>query len=185
MLILAPMVGALALSPALAQENGDEPFTTSAGPYQIEVWAVPSNLSLGQVIFAVKVLDSATKEPVPDPRVTIRVRHELEDTEGWGLAVRTNDIPGRYDAQMNLEAPGVWRVNVEVSSSLGQVSVEIPPVTVPAERGPSQGSIVFLALFWVLVLGALYVWWSARREQRKRAAHLSSEGLGQDEEGRD
>ena len=109
----------------------------------------------------------------------------MEDTEGWGLAVRVTDIPGRYDAQMNLEAPGVWRVNVEVSSSLGQVSVEIPPVTVPAERGPSQGSIVFLVVFWVLVLGALYVWWSARREQRKRVAHLSSEGLGQDEEGRD
>ena len=171
MLILA--IRLIALPIAVAQEESSEPFKKTVGPYEIEIAADASTLSLGKAIFAITVLDAAAGQPVPDARVVLRVKHISDGAEGWGLAVQTTNTPGRYDAQMNLDTPGVWNVNVEVSSSLGEVSVEGPPVTIPKARGLSQGSFVFLGVFLILASGVLWVWWSARRQLRRRAQDKS------------
>ena len=113
--------------------------------------------------------------------VVLRVKHELDEAEGWGLAVHTTDVPERYDSQMNLDKPGVWKVNVDVSSSLGKVSVEMPPVVIRGPRNLTDGTFVFARVTLVLILGAGYMWWSIRREQRKRSLRLTYEGP---EEGR-
>ena len=133
MLILA--VRLIALPIAVAQEESSE--------YEIEIAAGASTLSLGKVIFTVMVLDAAEGQPVPDAKVVIRVKHVSDGDEGWGLAVRTTNTPGRFDAQMNMNNPGVWNVNVEISSSLGEVSVEGPPVTVPKARSLTQRAVSF------------------------------------------
>jgi len=171
MLILAARL--IALPIAVAQEESGEPFKKTVGPYEIEIAASASTLSLGKAIFAITVLDAADGQPVPDARVVLRTKHVLDGAEGWGLAVQTTNTPGRFDAQMNLDTPGVWNVNVEVSSSLGEVSVEGPPVTIPKARGLSQGSFVFLGVFLILASGVLWVWWSARRQLRRRAQDKS------------
>ena len=179
LVILLVIAGILPAS-ILAQGHNREPFRETAGPYEISVVAIPSNLSLGRVSFAVTVLDAATGQPVTDASVVLQVKHVSDATEGWGLAVRTTDIPGRYDAQMNMDTPGVWRVNVEVSSSLGKVSVETPPVTAPTGSYFSAGTFIFYGVSLILVLGVGYLWWSIRRQQRKRSAALTYEGPQED-----
>ena len=77
---------------------------------------------------------------------------------------------------MNLESSGVWRVDVEVSSDLGKVSVEAPSVVIPGSPNLTAGSFVFLGVSLVLILGVGYLWWSTRREQRKRATLPTGEG---------
>ncbi len=109
-----------------------------------------------------------------DANVVLRVKHELDEAEGWGLAVHTTAIPERYDAQMNLDRPGVWEVNVEVDSSLGIVSVEIPSVVIRRPRTYTDGTFVFAGIMVVLIGGFGYLWWS-QRKQRKPSAELTDE----------
>ena len=180
-LVFILVLGGFLPAETLAQGHSKEQFRETIGPYEIGVAAIPSNLSLGRVSFAVTVLDAATGQPVRDARVVLRIKHVSDATEGWGLAVRTTDIPGRYDAQMNMDTPGVWEVNVEVSSSLGRVSVETPPVVVPGSRNFSAGTLVFAGVFLVLILAWGYLWWSIRRQQRKRSGALTYEGPEEDE----
>jgi len=173
LLILALVVWAIIATPVLAQEEGSKQFSGTVGPYEINVVETPSNLSLSQVQVGVTVLNAATGQPVPDARVVLRTKHEVEGTEGWALALNTPDAQERYQALMNLEPPGIWRVSVEISSSLGKVSVEAPPVAVSSGRNFSAGSFVFLGVSLVLVLGVLYLWWTIRREQQKHATELT------------
>jgi hypothetical protein len=72
------------------------------------------------------------------------------------------------------DARVVVRTKVEISSPLGKVSVEAPPVVVPSGRNSSAGSFVFVGISLVLVLGVLYVWWTIRREQQRRSRALTN-----------
>ena len=150
-----------------AQEDGVQRFREVAGPYEIKVAIVQSNLSLGTTLLAVYVVDEATGQPVPDARVLLRTKHEDEETEGRATAHNTPREPERYDAQFTLDAPGTWQVTVDVDSSLGRVAVELPQLTVAETRKISGGTFVFLAIFLVLIGGAAYLWWSTQRRRRR------------------
>ena len=175
LLLLAVVMAASmsAISPALAQEPPDSRpdglFREVIGPYEIGVLSLPSSLSLGLVSFVVFVVETPSGNPVPDAAVVIRVKHDLVGTEGYGLAVHTSDIPEQYNATMNMDDSGAWTVVVEVSSSLGKVEVEIPPVVVPAQRQRLAGSIVFLGMSGVILLGVAYVIWTMRRALKQRS----------------
>jgi len=162
-----------AVSPVLAQEPPDSRpdglFREVIGPYEIGVLSLPSGLSLGQVTFIVFVVETPSGKPIADANVVIRVSHGVSGTNGFGLAVHTSDIPEQYNATMNMDNPGTWTAMVEVSSTLGKVEVEIPPVIVPAQRQRIAGSIVFLGMSGVILLGAAYVIWTMRRALKKRS----------------
>ena len=152
---------------ALAQEDGFQRIREIAGPYEIKVAIVLSSLSLGTTLFAVYVVDQATGQPIPDVRVLLRTKHEDGSAEGKATAHNTPREPERYDAQITLDAPGIWQVTVEVDSSLGRVAVEMPPLTVAEARRISAGTFVFISIFLVLIMGAAYLWWSTQRRRRR------------------
>ncbi len=162
------------VSPILAQKSPDSGphglFSEIIGPYELGVIAIPSSLSIGKVTFIVFVVEAPSGEPVPNANVVIRVEHKLAEAEGYGLAVHTTDIPEQYNAIMNLDHSGEWRATVEVTSALGKVEVEVPPVVVPAQRQRTAGSLVFLGMSGVVLLGAAYVIWTVRRAQKRRNA---------------
>jgi hypothetical protein len=171
------VLAALALasvSPATAQaqEPLPEPHRETAGPYEISVLAAPSTLSIGEVTFVVTVVAAETREPVPDANVVVRVEHDLVCQEGcWGLAVHTTDVYEEYQAVMNLDHAGQWDVSVEVESPLGQATVQAPPVQIARPLRSTSGSLVFVGMTVVIVLGALYVTWTIRKAQKRRAAN--------------
>ena len=71
---------------------------------------------------------------------------------GRATALNTPDSPEYYKAPVNMYTPGVWRIRVEVSSSLGRVLVDLPSVEVPRLRSYMSGSFVFIGLTLVLIL---------------------------------
>ena len=146
-------------------------FQQTAGPYDIRVAVVQSALSLGTTLFAITILDAATEEPVPDARVVLRPRHESGDQQGKATAHNTVQSPERYDAQVNLDAPGHWLVTVEVDSSLGLVAVAFIELEVPEARKISGGTFVFYGAFAMIMGGVAYVWWSAKRQRRRNAGN--------------
>lgn len=155
----------------LAQERGvgGTQFRRNAGPYEIIVAQDVSALSIGTVVVTVAVLDAFTGENVPNAIVTVRTKHAKTGEEGQAFAVNYTSSTS-YEAQINLSRPGRWDISVEVASPLGRVSVEGLPVNIQTVRGFSSGSFVFIGVSAVLILGVAYVWWSARREQQRRAS---------------
>jgi hypothetical protein len=164
----------LSSSAALAQQTEAQPYHVEAGPYQIDVVASASNLSLGSVQYLVRVYDAQTGQPMYDARVLIRARHIDIDEEGWANALNTPVSPAEYTARVELDSPGVWAISVDVSSDLGRVEVEVPPQTVPAPSQSTAGGLVFIGVFVVLIAGGAYLTWTIRRTQQRR--EVSSAG---------
>ena len=179
-LVVTFAVSTLVPSPALAQEDGREQVRETAGPYEIGVTIDPSTPSVGAVHIIITVLNATTRQPVPDARVRIRTRNEGDDTGGWALALNYPRVPERYEANVNLETGGTWDVSVEVSSAMGEVLLEIPPLEVRKRAQSSAAGFVFVGVSLVILLGGVYVWWSIRRVQRKRTAALTP-GSSQEE----
>ena len=170
-IVIALALIAVAPTTALAQESLPEPFRQTAGPYDIGVLAAPSTLSIGEVTFVVTVADAATGQPVPDAHVVVRVEHDLTCQKGcWGLAVHTTNVTEEFQAVMNLDHAGEWRVSTEVNSPLGAATVEAPPVQIARPRRSTSGSLVFVGMTVVIILGGIYVTWTIRRAQRRRGA---------------
>jgi hypothetical protein len=155
-------------SVALAQQTEGQPYHVEAGPYQIDVVASASKLSVGSVEYLVRVYDSQTGQPVSDARVLIRARHFDSDEAGWANALNTPVSPAAYTARVELDGPGVWAMSVDVSSALGRVEVDVPPQTVPVPRQSGAGGLVFIGVFVVLIAGVAYLTWTIRRTQQRR-----------------
>lgn len=155
---------------ALAQEDSSKEFQVQAGAYRISVIADPSRLSLGTVLYTITVVNSENAQPVSDARVTINTRNEVKDVEGWAVALHQPSNPGTYAATVQLDIVGIWQSSVEVSSSLGRVEVEVPPLTIPQPRQTRSGSLVFLGVFLAILLGVAYLVWSSRKAIKAREA---------------
>lgn len=161
----------LGMGPALASAQGQasevQRFQNVAGPYKISAAVVQSGLSLGTTLFAITVVDAATGLPIPDARVSLLIEHDDSGQTGKGTAHNTPGNPDRYDAQMNLGSPGLWRITIDVDSSKGRVAVEMMQLTVPGTRRITGGTYVFIGVFAVIIGGAAYLWWSTHRHRSR------------------
>ena len=158
-------------TPVAAQAQGSEVqrFEQVAGPYKISAAVIQSGLSLGMTLFAITVVDEATGLPIPDVRVLLFTKHDESGREGIGTAVNTLDNPDRYDAKLELDSSGLWRVTINVESSKGKVAVEMMQLTVPSTRRITGGTYVFIGVFAVIISGAAYLWWSTQRRRPNNA----------------
>ena len=153
---------------ALAQKDGAQEIQVQAGAYLITVIADPSRLSLGTVLYTITVVNSETDQRVSDARVIINTRHKVEDIAGWATALNQASNPGVYEATVQLDSAGIWHTSVEVSSSLGRVEVEVPPLTIPKPRQTRVGSVIFLGIFLAILLGVAYQVRSSRKAIKAR-----------------
>ena len=177
LLTVALVTGLLTPKLAGAQEGSGDDIQVLAGPYKIRVASsVPVPAYSGDVYFIITVLDATTEQPVPGARVRILTSNVADGTEGWAWALSAPEAAERYQAKVTLETPGTWYVNVEVRSALGEVLIKLPPLELPRKIGSNAGGIVFAGVLVVLMLGGVYVWWSVRREQRRRVPLPAGEG---------
>jgi len=171
-LLVAGLVGLP--SPANAQDVPTSQFQTTAGDYYIGVEEFAASLSVGTVQFLVTLRDEDTGQGIDDALVRVRVKHDRSGQETSATAVNSPNTPERYRARVSLKASGTWRVWVEVDGRLGRVAVEVAPLDVPGLRRYSSGTLVFMVVFMVLILGAVYVWWSSQKALKKRKSDSGS-----------
>lgn len=169
LLLMAP------LSPAAAQEEDPRTMTVTAGPHRVRVVPVNINLAAGIIQMALYVTNAETGEVVPDAKVFLIAKNDEEDYEGLGIGIRSPADPERYDVRMNLGSTGEWLIGVDVSSSLGQGGASAMTFDVPALRRNTDGSLVFFGVFAVMMLGIAYLFWSTRRNNRRRREAAQSE----------
>ena len=153
-----------------AQEEPSREVRVTAGPHDVRVIPVNTNLAAGFVQFSVLVRNAATGEVVPDARVVLLAKNEKEEYEGWATALNSPDLSEQYDARVNLDSTGDWLISIDVDSPLGRGGADLMTLHVPALQRYTSGSLVFFGVFAVLIGGVAYLWWSIRRNQRHKAA---------------
>ena len=175
--LLAFIVALLLMAPlssvAAQVEDPDEnprDVSVTAGPHQVRVVLVNANLAAGFVQMALFVTDANTGEAVADARVVLIANNDKQDYEGWATAHNSPNMPERYDVRMKLGATGEWVISVDVSSSLGQGGADALTLEVPALKRYTDGSLIFFGVFAVMMLGIAYLFWSTKRNNRRREA---------------
>ncbi len=156
-------------SAAEAQDSTREEVTYS-GAHDIRVVPINYNLGVGSAQFAVFVTDPATGASVPDAKVVMLAESAEEGNPGWAFATNSPATPDRYIVHLKLDSTGEWQIKVDVSSSLGADLADVTTLEVPSLNRLTQGSWVFFGMFGIIMLGIAYVWWSARRNYRRKQA---------------
>jgi len=166
LLLLTPL-------PSVSAQSGepveaDQVADIIAGPHAVKVVLINSNLAAGFIHMGFLVTDASTGEAVSDARVVIKAINDKEEYEGWGSAHKVPPDPRRYDGRMNLGSTGEWVINVHVSSPLGQGGATALTLEVPALNRYTEGSLVYFGVFGALMLGVVYLFWSVKRENRRK-----------------
>ena len=166
---------ALASAHALAQtafaQESEREEVRHAGDHDIRVIAANLNPGAGSARYSVIVTDPATGEAVSDAKVVLVASNAQESDPGWAIATNSPADPAQYDVNLKLDSTGQWAISADVSSPLGADLVEVGVLEVPSVNRLTQGSWVYFGVFGAILAGIAYVWWSARRDyRRKRAA---------------
>ena len=151
--------------------------TTVTGPYTVVADANPLPSLQAASIF-ITVTETETGRLVDDVRVTVYASLSGSDETGWAHAISPN-APGLYSATVELKTPGIWDTSLEIEApdgtpypANGFVFEVIPPTQSP------EAGYVFLGVAAALVVGAGYLVWRIRRNQRERAARSGTTAVG-------
>lgn len=176
LVVLLALLSTLALAPAsFAQESSSEEVHY-VGAHDIVVVPVNLNMGVGSAQYAVIVTDPETGEPVSDARVVLVASNSVEGDPGWAIATNSPADPAQYNVNLKLDSTGAWAISADVSSSLGADLVQVTELEVPSVNRLTQGSWVYFGVFGAILAGIAYVWWTARREyRRKRAARVETQ----------
>tara|TARA_B110000116_G_scaffold90631_1_gene78862 strand:+ start:1778 stop:2404 length:627 start_codon:yes stop_codon:yes gene_type:complete len=174
LILLAPISAAFAQDDERLGENRG--VDVIAGPHAVRVVIINSNPAAGFIQMAMFIADASTGETVSDARVILLANNNGEDFESVWTAHNSPNAPRRYDTRMNLGSTGDWIISVDVSSSLGQGGAEALHILVPSLNRYTNGSLVFFAIFAAMMLGVAYLFWSVKRDNRRRAAALLAPG---------
>ena len=172
---LLAFAAAYLLPATAAAQDSTREEVRHTGAHDILVAPVNLNLGAGSAQYAIFVTHPETGAPVANARVVMLASNEKEDNPGWAIATNSPAIPERYDVHLKLDSTGEWNVSVDVSSSLGADLLDVTTLEVPSVNRLTQGTWVYVGVFVVILGGIGYVWWSARRDyRRKRAAQADS-----------
>ena len=150
----------------MAQDQQSAELQQTVGPYAVGVLTERSNLSVGRARFIITLDDGNTGEPITGAEIVIHIKSQANRREGFAAAYGVPKFPGKYNAQVRFDTPGVHLVSIEIQGPLGEGTVLVEPFQVPDVGGYSSGSFVFVGLTLVLIAGAGYVWWSAARRKK-------------------
>ena len=157
------------LGQAHANGNSLEIFRTREGLYEILVGVQPETPVVGTVHLTITALDAANSVPVTDAEINITAYDPHDKPVYRVRALNSHLAPNYYDANITFEAPGDWKLFVEIESVVfGSVMVVVPIHIGNQILGPSfAGTVTFAIVIFVLLSGSLYLWNKQRQHNRR------------------
>ena len=152
---------------ALANGATIEVLQKSSGPFRITVGAIPIPPQAGFVHMTVTVAERGTLEPVTDAEVRVFVQREGEGRRGEALLLNSPTAPEYYDANVDVPRAGTWLFSLEVTADQGKATVDFS-LEVEGQPPSLAGQLAWSVLVVVIILGAVYVWWTIRRSRLRR-----------------
>ncbi|MSQ40276.1 MAG: hypothetical protein EXR55_01145 [Dehalococcoidia bacterium] len=165
-LLAVALAGNATSAHAQALGRAEEILRQQVGAYSIAVAASSAKPYVGELYLWVSLADAATAQPVTDAQVSILAQRSIDTPEGRALVVHSPSAPGTYVAGINLDQPGTWLLAFQITSPLGEATTTLDLEAREMPRNPWVGTIGFAIVVLVLVLGGLYVAWSAGRRRR-------------------
>lgn len=159
-------------APVAAQEEALEVYREQSGPFEVALSVSPTVPVVGGVHFSVEVRDAATMETVTDARVLL-VAHDEDGVPTYQTyALNTPLAPDSYEGNLTFPLPARWTLNVEIDSlTHGSTAVRVPlPVKAGTSLENPLGGVILLLVIGAVVGSTLFLVYSARKVQRRRAA---------------
>ena len=162
---------------ATAQDNeeiigyaivGEDP----AGPHMVLLQVSPLSPIVGTSRFAVRIRDTVTGGDVDNALVRVYATPSEKGKKQFSPALNSPFDPIYYLAQLDLEHPGIWAIDVEVDSDLGSGTTVMSIQVQQRQRsgtGNAWGSGLFILIILTFILGISWVSYSSRKALRQRA----------------
>lgn len=137
-----------------------------AGPYTVVVDA-QTLPSLQSVQFFIRIAETSTAAPAEDLTVTVLTTWSGSGDTGENIALSPN-VPGLYTATLKFD-PGRWETTILIEPpSGGSYGADGFVFDVPEPTSDSAAGFVFIGVAVILMVGAGYLTWRVRRNQRAR-----------------
>lgn len=147
--------------------------TPPGGPETVVVYMEPELPVVGGVHFEVAVSRTDTGQPIRELQVRVYGDPPVEGTRQTSRALDTNERPGIYAGNLEMDKAGTWVVSVDLVSTPDAPPVSLKfPVEVRA-RGRAAtglGTLVWALISAAIVGGVAWLWWSSKRARRVRHA---------------
>jgi len=163
--------------PVAAQDNeeivgytivGEDPV----GPHTVQLQVSPLSPIVGTSRFAVRVRDKVTGADVDNAFVRVYATPSEKGKKQFSPALNSPFDPIYYLAQLDLEHPGIWAIDVEVDSELGSGTTVMSIQVQPRQRsgtGNDWGSGLFILVTLTFVLGISWMTYSSKKALRQKA----------------
>ena len=142
-----------------------------AGAYTIQVQVSPVAPIPGISRFAVRVRETASGEDIPDAIVRIFATPSEKGEKQYSPALNSPFDTVYYLAQLEVEHPGVWAIDVEVESEFGNgatvMSILVADRSRSAESG-AAGQALFALVSLSFIVGISWVWYSSKKALKRR-----------------
>jgi hypothetical protein len=147
------------------------------GDLSLSVWSTPDILRPGEIHFIATISDNASL-PVLDCKVVVRVTSDVDPSflQESEASIADLSVNGTYEAMFDLNEPGIYQVEVEVTEPknltyLSNFNIQVVPVSLLA-KGLIQFQIGLSIVIgaWLLQQGLVIfgVWKPAKIVNRRR-----------------
>ena len=141
---------------------------TVTGPYTVVVDA-QTLPSLQSVQFFIRITETATGTPAEGLTVSVLTTWSESDETGENIALSPN-VAGLYTATLQFD-PGRWETTILIEPpSGGSYGADGFVFDVPTPTTDSAAGLVFIGVAVILIIGAGYLTWRVRQNQKARAA---------------
>ena len=137
--------------------------------YLLDVKILPHNPSVGPVHFTIEPKSVLANSPIEEALITVIVSHDGEAFQS--RAVNSTDYPSMYDANLTFHKPGIWEIEINISSvahgdSTATFNMEISGV---ASVPKNSAGLFFLFVFSVIITGSVILYLRYRRPRNSTA----------------
>jgi hypothetical protein len=142
-----------------------------AGPHTIELQVSPEEPIAAIVRFAVRVRDAATGEDIDDALVRVFATPSEKGERQFSPALNSPADPVYYLAQLDVDFEGIWAIDVEVESALGNgstvMSIEVESRGRSA-TGNGWGQALFALVSLSFAVGIGWLVYSSKKALKRR-----------------
>ena len=159
--LIALVTGVLVPIAAHAQEANTQVFRGVNGPYDLQVFAEPTDPMEGfGSRFTVFLRTAKDGQPVADADVSL-LMHKPDGTDAGSVPVGKLPLnPGYYETLVGkLTTPGVWKWTITAQGTQG---LGVADGTLPVREAPSagwSGTLLWLGIVLAVIAGGTAIWY--------------------------
>ena len=138
-----------------------------SGDIQIDIFVSPQKISVGQVIFSIKITDTVLKKPIEDLKVDIYATPLFDYEKLYSPGLSSSDIPGNYPPKFQLETTGKWVFDFIIENEEKSIVISEQINIIDRNRNSSKFGLGFISIQFIFLAGIGYIIYSSKKTKKK------------------